>query len=50
MRWSNFAYENGLCEDQTDFETYSAIGPFEFGLDEYLTVIRRAALVQLMIL
>ena len=50
VRWSNFAYENGWCEDQTDFETYSAIGPFEFGLDEYLAVIRRAASAQPMIL
>jgi hypothetical protein len=47
VRWSNFACENGWCEDQTD---YSAIGPFEFGLDEYLTVIRRAASAQPMIL
>ena len=42
VRWSDFAYENGYDEDETDFETYSSVGPFEFGIDEYLALIRRA--------
>ena len=42
VRWSDFAHENGYDEDETDFETYSSIGPFEFGIDDYLAVIRRA--------
>jgi hypothetical protein len=43
VRWSHFAYENGYDEAQTDFESYSAIGPFEFAFDTYSEVIRRAS-------
>jgi hypothetical protein len=45
-RWSDFAYENGYDETQTDFDSYSTIGPFEFALDAYRTVITRAASAQ----
>jgi hypothetical protein len=42
-RWSDFAYENGYDEARTDFDSYSAIGPFEFAIDAYRTVIMTAA-------
>jgi hypothetical protein len=39
----DFAYENGYVEAQTDFDSYSAIGPFEFAIDAYRTAIMTAA-------
>lgn len=49
VRWSCFAYENGYDEMETDFATYSTIGPFAFSIDAYMAVIRRAATAQPMV-
>jgi hypothetical protein len=46
VRWSDFAFENGYDEEQTDFDSYSAIGPFEFAVEDYMAVIRRAVIAR----
>ena len=43
VRWSHFAHENGYDETETDFDGYSAVGPFEFAFDGYREVIRSAS-------
>jgi hypothetical protein len=43
VRWSEFAYENNYDPEETNFERYAAIGPFEFTFDAYRAVIARAA-------
>ncbi len=43
VRWSDFAYENNYMAEQTDFESFATLGPFEFDRDAYRAVISRAA-------
>jgi hypothetical protein len=43
VRWSDFGYENNYDEAYSDFESFVAIGPFEFDIEAYLAAISRAA-------
>jgi hypothetical protein len=42
VSWSHFAYENTWDGQVTDFGSYSTLGPFEFDLASYKSIIQRA--------